>query len=127
MWQEKDGGASKPLLSTNNTPTKRFRSLHEEPRTCNDLLFVILFALCCAGMAIISGVAFKRGDPSLLIPSNSKEFIDKYAEPTVQGWFTNAVAQAKMDSDILIGSVALAVVLGFVWVQMMKTFTKLFI
>jgi len=126
MWTEKDGGASKPLLSTNSQPTKRFKSLHEDSRSCNDILFVVLFALCCAGMGVISGIAFKRGDPTLLIPSDDRPFV-KYAEPTVQGWFTDAVAQAKMDSDILIGSVALAVVLGFVWIQLMKTFTKIFI
>lgn len=128
MYNQKDDKqASKPLLSSSGSQTKRFKSLHDQPRSCNDLLFVILFALCCAGMGIISGIAFKRGDPSLLIPSDSKEFIEKYVEPTAQGWFTDAVAQAKMDADILIGSVALALVLGLVWVQLMKTFTKLFI
>jgi hypothetical protein len=125
MGQQDD--SSKPLLSGSGATTKRFKSLHDEPRSCNDLLFVVLFALCCAGMAIISGIAFKHGDPSLLIPSNTQEFIDKYAQASVQGWFENAVAQARLDSDILIGAVAMAVVLGIVWVQLMKAFTKLFI
>lgn len=116
--------SSKPLLGDNK---KRFKSLDEEPRSCNDILFAILFLACCGGMIVISGVAFKRGDPSLLIPSDTEEWMNKYAQGAVQGWFQDAVAQAKVDSDILMGSVALAVVLGLVWIQLMKTFTKLFI
>lgn len=120
--------ATSPLLGSNKQ--KRFQSLNDAPRSCNDILFAILFILACAGMVAISAVAFKRGDPQLLIPTGTPEWINKYEKNStnvVQAWFQDAVAQAKVDSDILVGSVALALVLGLVWIQLMKTFTKLFI
>jgi len=117
--------STSPLLGRDSK--KRFQSLNEASRSCNDILFTLLFLACCGGMVAISGVAFKRGDPSLLIPTGSEQWMNKYAEDYAQGWFQNAVAQAKVDSDILMGSVGLAVVLGLVWIQLMKTFTKLFI
>lgn len=90
-------------------------------------------------------MAFAKGDPSQLLPTN--DLVNKYAINEGQGWFTDAVAQAKMDKglylthlhyacyehtficliDILIGTVAAAVLLGFAWIQLMKMFTKEFI
>jgi len=119
MWTEEDTQSTQPLV--NGQKTKRDNVT--PPRSCNDILFTILFAACCVGMAVISGIAFKKGDPSLLVPS----YANNHTVPFVASWFQNAVAQARLDSDILISSVALAVVLGFVWIFLMKVFTKLFI
>jgi hypothetical protein len=74
-------------------------------------------------MVIISSVAFAKGDPKNLIPSWS----DDIDYTPAQGWFTNAVAQAKEDKDALIISVFAAVLLGFGWIQMMKMFTTEFV
>jgi len=70
-------------------------------------------------------VAFSKGDPSQLVPQS--EWTLAQQELGNQGWFTDAVAQAKNDKDILIGAVAAAVVLGVVWIQLMKVFTAEFI
>lgn len=119
MWE--DSAAKKPLLSDSQEKGKEKIGAS---RSCNDIIFVILFAACCAGFVIISSVAFAKGDPSKLVPSNEipGEVYDKG-----QGWFTDAVAQAKEDKDILIGALAAAVLLGFAWIQMMKMFTQEFI
>eukprot|EP00026_Physarum_polycephalum_P007167 Phypoly_transcript_07223.p1 GENE.Phypoly_transcript_07223~~Phypoly_transcript_07223.p1 ORF type:complete len:491 (+),score=45.98 Phypoly_transcript_07223:65-1537(+) len=111
-WEEQ---TRTPLL---NDPQERKRP--ETNRGCNDILFLFLFVACCAGMVIISGVAFAKGDPRTLIPEWSND-------TPVQGWFTNAVAQAKQDKDALIISVLAAVLLGFGWIQMMKMFTTEFV
>jgi hypothetical protein len=70
-------------------------------------------------MVVISSLGFAKGDPRNLIPSYAADW--KYIDS--QDWFTNAVAQARLDKDILLGSVAAAVLLGFAWVQLMKMFT----
>jgi hypothetical protein len=99
------------------------RKKPETNRGCNDILFLVLFIACCVGMVIISSVAFAKGDPSALVP----EYSDAIGYTPVQGWFTNAVAQAKEDKDILIISVLAAVLLGFGWIQMLKMFTTEFV
>lgn len=116
MW---DDQLKQPLLSQ---PEKKEKEQIGAKRSCNDLIFFLLFVACCVGMVIISSVAFSKGDPSQLQPS----WVDPLVSET-QGWFTDAVAQAKLDKDILIGSAAAAVVLGIVWIQLMKMFTKEFI
>lgn len=119
MWE--DSAAKKPLLSDSQEKGKEKIGAS---RSCNDIIFVFLFAACCVGFVIISSVAFSKGDPSKLVPSSQipGEIIDKG-----QGWFTDAVAQAKEDKDILIGALAAAVLLGFAWIQLMKMFTQEFI
>jgi len=122
MWE--DNQAKKPLLSDSQEKGKGGKEKIGATRSCNDVIFLFLFVACCVGMVIISSVAFAKGDPKQLIPSDQlpDEVIDKS-----QGWFTNAVAQARMDKDILIGAVAAAVLLGFGWIQLMKMFTQEFI
>lgn len=125
VWTE---DTKKPLLSSDDrVQSRNYKGVSEQPRSCNDVIFLGLFAACCVGMGVISSVAFAKGDPSLLIPSNTPEYVNKYSQGHAQGWFEDAVAQAKNDSDILAGSIALAVVLGFVWIYLLKKFTKLFI
>jgi len=118
MWE--DNSAKKPLLAEGDKPKEKIGA----SRSCNDILFVVLFVACCVGFVIISCVAFSKGDPSQLVPSN--EWSDQIVDRS-QGWFTDAVAQAKKDKDILIGALAAAVLLGFGWIQLMKMFTKEFI
>lgn len=111
-WDEQ---SKTPLL---NDPQERKKP--ETSRGCNDIIFLFLFIACCVGMVVISSVAFARGDPKTLVPSWTNEI-------PVQGYFTNAVAQAKEDKDVLIISVLAAVLLGFGWIQMMKMFTTEFV
>lgn len=113
-WDEQ---SKTPLL---NSPQQERKSVKTESRGCNDFLFLILFIACCVGMVIISSVAFHKGDPRTLVPNWTNEV-------PVQGWFTNAVAQAKENKDALIISVAASVILGFGWIQMMKMFTTEFV
>eukprot|EP01110_Echinostelium_bisporum_P004339 TRINITY_DN2067_c0_g1_i2.p2 TRINITY_DN2067_c0_g1~~TRINITY_DN2067_c0_g1_i2.p2 ORF type:complete len:126 (-),score=38.33 TRINITY_DN2067_c0_g1_i2:138-515(-) len=122
MWDDEQ--TKKPLLGDNKTEAKRGP---EEKRSCNDILFFILFVACCVGFAIVAIVAFHKGDPKQLINSHSPQWAENYAEDQVQGRFTDAVAQLKTDSDVLAGSVAIAIVLGFIWIELMKRFTKEFI
>lgn len=110
-----DDQAKSPLLSDSQD-----KKSIKTSRGCNDILFLVLFILCCVGMVIISSVAFSKGDPKNLVP----EWTDKVP---VQGYFTNAVAQAKENTDALIISAVAAVLLGFGWIQMMKMFTTEFV
>lgn len=115
-----DNKASEPLLTGSEKRKERI----ETSRSCNDIIFVLLFLACCTGMVVISIVSFAKGDPSKLIPT------DQWSHEIVTGgqsWFTNAVAQAKEDRYILMGAVAAAVVLGFGWIQLMKMFTVQFV
>lgn len=112
-----DDQAKTPLL---NDPQQEKKGVKSESRGCNDILFLLLFVACCVGMVIISSVAFAKGDPQTLVPEWSHNV-------PVQGYFTNAVAQAKENKDALAISVVAAVVLGFGWIQMMKMFTTEFV
>lgn len=114
-WDEQ---AKTPLLNTEQQQPQKAQKA--EKRGCNDILFAILFAACCVGMLIISSVGFSKGDPSTLVP-------DWTNEVPVQGYFTNAVAQAKENKDALIISAVASVILGFGWIQMMKMFTTEFV
>eukprot|EP01113_Clastostelium_recurvatum_P050600 TRINITY_DN961_c0_g1_i1.p1 TRINITY_DN961_c0_g1~~TRINITY_DN961_c0_g1_i1.p1 ORF type:complete len:518 (-),score=162.15 TRINITY_DN961_c0_g1_i1:70-1560(-) len=107
-----------PLLNGQRAPSKR---------GCNDILFAILFLLMVAGMAVVASVAFAKGDPKLLLSSQSQEYIQKYGENFVQSHIQDAVAQVKADIPALTISLAVAVVVGILWIQMMRTFTKLFV
>lgn len=121
MWEEDQ--TKKPLLSASQEQQKGKQKIGAS-RSCNDVLFVILFAACCVGMVVIASVAFSQGDPSKLIPDS--EWTSR-GIPTAQGYFTSAVAQLKADKDILIGAIAAAVLMGFAWIQAMKMFTTEFV
>jgi solute carrier family 44 protein 1 (choline transporter-like protein) len=111
-WDEQ---AKTPLL---NEPDQR--KTKSESRGCNDIIFALLFVACCVGMVVISSIGFSKGDPKHLIP-------DWTNDVPVQGYFTNAIAQAKENKDALIISAVASVVLGFGWIQMMKMFTTEFV
>jgi len=113
-WDEQ---AKTPLL--NNGDQQPERKTYKSSRSCNDMLFVILFAACCVGMMIISSVGFSKGDPKTLVPD--------WAKGSAQGYFTNAVAELRENKDALIISTVAAVLLGFGWIQMMKMFTTEFV
>lgn len=115
-WDDK---VKTPLLDSQER-----KGTKSESRSCNDVLFLLLFVACCVGMVVISSVAFAKGDPKTLIPDWSGEAI---AVGQGQDWFTNAVAQAKLDKYILVTSVGAAVLLGFAWIQLMKMFTTEFV
>lgn len=57
------------------------------------ILFIPLYRSFLPFICKISSVAFAKGDPKNLVPSWS----DDIDYTPVQGWFTNAVAQAKED------------------------------
>jgi len=122
MWEDQ---TKKPLLSDSQEKGEQGKQKIGAKRSCNDIIFLVLFAACIVGMLIISSVAFSKGDPSKLLPTN--ELVNRYAINETQGYFTDAVAQVKTDKDILIGTIAAAVLLGFAWIQLMKMFTKEFI
>lgn len=117
-WDEQ---ARTPLL---NEPQQQQQNQQQErkseSRGCNDIIFAILFVACCVGMVIISSVGFSKGDPKTLVPDWSNKI-------NVQGYFTNAVAQAKESKEALIISAVASVLLGFGWIQMMKMFTTQFV
>jgi len=132
MW-DAEGNLRAPLLPNENGKPQKdravsstFKGVVVEGRKFNDVLFSLLFGVMVAGMIIISCVGFSKGDPSRLIPTSewSSEISEK-----VKGeyWFHDAVAHTKQDLPILGGAFVLAIVLGFVWLQLLRMFTKIFI
>jgi len=132
MWEDKKQGATEPLLRRENdaefgssySNDPHFKGMTEEGRKFNDIIFGLLFVAACVGSVAISSVAFSQGDPNRLIPSN--EFTND-AEVQSTYWFQDSVARMKGDTDVMGGALALAIVLGFLWIQLLKAFTKLFI
>jgi hypothetical protein len=125
--------ATKPLIVGSEQGKKlphdpNFKGITVEGRKWNDLLFGLLFVLMFAAMLVISSVAFHKGDPSQLLTLNELE--QKYkgqVEDKADYWFQDGVAHLKRDVDVLAGALAIAFVLGIVWIQLMKMFTKIFI
>jgi len=114
--------ARQPLLSSSHgrNQSSTFKGVVAEERSYHDIFFGILFLAMFGAMIFISSIGFSKGDPSMLIPSNS-------TEEQTEHWLQDAVAQTKEDRFVLAGSLCLAVALAFIWVQLMKKFTKLFI
>ena len=125
-----DHKASQPLLGNQATHGQKlehdssWKGIKHEGRRCNDLLFAVLFLLMFGAMIVIFGVGFKQGDPSRLIPSN--EFSGKI-ENRAEYWFQDAVAYTKRDLPVLGGAFGFAIVLGLIWLQLLRMFTKIFI
>jgi hypothetical protein len=120
------GEEQQPLLS-HGEPRQHdpsFKGVVHENRKFRDIPFAFLFLVTFAAMIAVSFVGFSKGDPSLLIKSS--ELSDK-AESKVEYWFQDAVAQLKEDRFILLGVIALACCLSFIWIFLLKKFTKLFI
>lgn len=99
-----------------------FRGVREEGRRCNDILFVILFLLVFLAMVAICVVGFAKGDPSKLLSSSEMNEAKKS-----ESFFENSIAEAKQGRYIYAAAIALALILGLVWIQLLKTFTKFFI
>ncbi|KAF2073884.1 hypothetical protein CYY_004808 [Polysphondylium violaceum] len=130
MWAPEED-LKQPLLNGKDSGSSNGFSQQPKVKTerkCNDILFLILFLGVIAGMGVVSGIAYKRGDPSILLPQNEiANHIKNSTESFVISKLENAVAQMRKDKDILIYSVILAVVLGAVWIELLKTFTRFFI
>ncbi|EFA85656.1 hypothetical protein PPL_00885 [Heterostelium album PN500] len=139
MWSQEDD-IRKPLLNNSGFPSDyeqqresgsgsyRSGSGKSTSRKCNDILFLILFVGVLIGMGIVSGIAYKRGDPSQLLPSN--EYIDHLGNSTegiIVSGVQDAVAQMRKNKDVLIYSVAISIVVAAVWMELLKNFTRLFI
>jgi hypothetical protein len=118
MSINRDKEAKSPLLGNKSEQFQGFDD--EAPRKFHDLMFTFLFIAACAFMVVISGVAFSKGDPTLLNPHN-------WEEQAVHDWLLYNVAELKVNVDVLAYAAAMAVVLGFVWIQLLKMFTKLFV
>lgn len=114
-------GLTEPLLSGNTRTSKK---------SCNDIIFSIAFIVCLLGMGVVSIVAFANGRPENLKPSDSNEWTQKAESKLIKEGefaFQDSVAHLKRDSDILGYTLLFCAVLALVWVQLIKTFTKLFI
>eukprot|EP01133_Synstelium_polycarpum_P018881 gene18881-22584_t len=131
MWSQ-DDDIRKPLLDNGTLPSEHQQASGSQGKKgqksnankCNDILFLVLFLGVLIGMAVISGIAFKKGDPSLLIPSNE---VTNGAENKLVSGMQDAVAQMRQNKDVLIYSVILAVVVAAVWMELLKNFTRFFI
>eukprot|EP01112_Ceratiomyxa_fruticulosa_P016006 TRINITY_DN4801_c0_g1_i2.p1 TRINITY_DN4801_c0_g1~~TRINITY_DN4801_c0_g1_i2.p1 ORF type:complete len:520 (-),score=81.17 TRINITY_DN4801_c0_g1_i2:357-1916(-) len=132
MWAPEEDNR-KPLLSAQEGHGKayahdpNFHGVDKGKRSCNDIIFAILFIAMFAAMLVISSVAFSKGNPQLLLPSNSPQYIDQYGPSYVEGRLQDAVASLKQDRNILIWGVLSSIFLGVAWIQLMKTFTKAFV
>eukprot|EP01117_Protostelium_nocturnum_P010265 TRINITY_DN368_c0_g1_i1.p1 TRINITY_DN368_c0_g1~~TRINITY_DN368_c0_g1_i1.p1 ORF type:complete len:512 (+),score=171.26 TRINITY_DN368_c0_g1_i1:113-1648(+) len=110
---------------SSNYRTPVNQSAPPSPRSFNDVFFGLLFLITVIAFLSVSSLAFSRGRPSQFVPS-SQWSIAQYTDRSQFG-FQDAVAQAKEDRWIVLGSVLLSVLLGFLWIQLVKMFTKLFI
>ena len=94
----------------------------------DDILFAITFIVVLVASSGISVVSFSKGDPSALIPDvvvagNHVVNVTGRTQSAIQ----NAMALLKDDTVPMIASLALALVTGFVWIQLLRCFTKGFI
>eukprot|EP01132_Coremiostelium_polycephalum_P005801 gene5801-7214_t len=142
MWSQ-DDELKKPLLNTTGNYRYQYvegssdnvdyedggsSSMKKNQRKCNDILFLILFLGVLIGMGIISGIAYTKGDPSTLIPSNQfSDFVKNNTESFVVSKLQDAVAMMRKDKDVLIYSAILAIVMAAVWLELLKIFTRFFI
>ncbi|EGG17189.1 hypothetical protein DFA_08176 [Cavenderia fasciculata] len=140
MWAQEEE-VRKPLLSggsdyygiDDDSSSKKKSSSSSDVQgvrktSCNDILFLILFLGCVVAMAVISGFAYSRGNPSVLIPQNQIiNTIGNQTEQVITSGIQNAVAQMRQNKDVLIYSVILSIALAAVWVELLKNFTRFFI
>eukprot|EP01118_Nematostelium_gracile_P006339 TRINITY_DN203_c0_g1_i3.p2 TRINITY_DN203_c0_g1~~TRINITY_DN203_c0_g1_i3.p2 ORF type:complete len:436 (-),score=108.89 TRINITY_DN203_c0_g1_i3:37-1344(-) len=114
--------AGTPLLAREGGS---FRGVAREGRKFNDVLFGILFVLMVAGMAAIGVIAGIRGNPEMLIQSS--EWTED-ASVRAEHWFQDSVAHLRQSYDIVLcAGLGLSIVLGIVWLQLLRMFTKFFI
>jgi len=114
--------SKKPLIGRKFGTDPNFKGISEEPRKFHDVLFGILFILAFATMIAISVLGFVKGDPARLIPADHQTEVQE-----AQPFFQEAVAQMKTDKYVLLGAIGVAFVVGAVWIQLLKWFTKLFV
>jgi len=135
MWQESTEQKAPLLKKGTSTQSEQefgqkyeydptFKGVREDKRTCNDILFAALFLLVISAMIAIAAVGFSKGNPSTLIPTN--EYSGEI-ENKAEYWFQDSVAIMKRDADVLGAGLAFAFVLAVLWIQLMRSFTKLFI
>jgi len=120
--------SGKPLLQEEKKGAKiahdpQFRGFKTDGRKFQDVLFGLLFVVMFVGMAAVNVIGFKRGDPSKLL--STKEYNELSDHSTY--WIEKSLYHLKRDYDVLITITVLALVLGIVWIQLMRMFTKLFI
>ncbi|EGC38805.1 hypothetical protein DICPUDRAFT_148495 [Dictyostelium purpureum] len=138
MWAPEED-YKQPLLNGNNSrvPTNgsgKYSGRHQpehSSRKCNDILFAILFLGVIGGMIAISAIAYSKGDPSKLVPrtpfDSSNSSSETETEKYVISHLESLVAELRRDQDILIYSALLAIALGALWIQLLKSFTRFFI
>ncbi|GAM25439.1 hypothetical protein SAMD00019534_086140 [Acytostelium subglobosum LB1] len=120
-YQQKRGGSGKYSKEDDSTTGKA----RPTSRSCNDILFGILFLLVVIGMAVISGIAYSRGQPGQLVPSNT--FINGHNSTVIVDGLQDAVAQMRQNKDVLIYSVLVAFTVAALWMELLKRFTRFFI
>jgi len=124
MHQYAAASSSVPLLAEK----RKQIGFQAEGRGCNDIIFGLVFLLFLGGMAVISFVAFSKGNPSSLIPTDQwpQNVIDNL-ESRGEYWLQDGVAYIKRDLDFIGGSLGFALILAIVWIQLLRMFPKLFI
>jgi len=130
MGGQKTNYDEQPLLGNNEhgEPLRKdaqWKGVKEGGRTCNDIVFGILFLLMVGGMVAVASVGFSKGDPSKLVPTNEWKWVPE--EIKKQYWFQDQVAHTKQDVDILGGALGLSFLLSFLWIGALRYFTKAFI
>jgi hypothetical protein len=65
--------------ATSLTSSRRKVGFQHDGRSCNDIIFGVVFLLFLAGMGVVSFVGFTKGNPSSLIPTSEwpQDVIDK--------------------------------------------------
>lgn len=92
---------------------------------CNDILFAILFILASIFSVAVGIYAFSTGDPSQLKVIAHVD--NSTVKETFAEWLSNCVAHLKGDGSVLIGTGIFALVLAFIWLELLKRFTRFFI
>eukprot|EP01062_Namystynia_karyoxenos_P070654 TRINITY_DN66015_c0_g1_i1.p1 TRINITY_DN66015_c0_g1~~TRINITY_DN66015_c0_g1_i1.p1 ORF type:complete len:539 (+),score=151.08 TRINITY_DN66015_c0_g1_i1:82-1698(+) len=89
----------------------------EEKRHFRDKLCGIFFLLCLAGVAVVSAVAFHQGDLSVISTKANQD----------RSEVTKDFAALKSSRWTIVVCAVITAVLGFVWLEMLKRCTKVFI
>lgn len=98
-------------------------------RAGKDILFVVAFLGCIFAFFVISSEGFAKGNPSILIKSSNEipSTASESLKARMRSDFGRMVGQMKSQWRVMLGALFVAIVAAFVWVHLLRLFTKLFI
>jgi len=95
-------------------------------RGCRDVLFALLFIGAFIAFLVLSAEGFKKGEPKALITESGEipKTVSAKLSERVRSQFGKVVGQLRDSWKVILGAASLAVVLAFVWVNVLRVATK---